>query len=141
MTVYADTSFIVSLYITDKYSADARSRVGTAPGLWFSPLHWAELSHAVAQHLFRRVMTIRESDEVHDLLSKDRISAVWRDAALPEKAYDLCAEVARVHGPRLGVRTIDTLHVACALELKAERFWTYDDRQAKLARALGLKTA
>ena len=35
--------------------------------------------------------------------------------------------------------TLDTLHVACALELGAERFWTFDARQAKLARAVGLK--
>jgi predicted nucleic acid-binding protein len=41
---------------------------------------------------------------------------------------------------RLGNRTLDTLHVASALELKAERFWTFDDRQAKLARAAGLRT-
>jgi hypothetical protein len=30
--------------------------------------------------------------------------------------------------------------VACALELKAERFWTFDRRQAKLARVAGLRT-
>jgi len=41
----------------------------------------------------------------------------------------------------LGTRTLDTLHVACALELKAERFWTFDQRQAKLAKAAGLKTS
>jgi len=45
----------------------------------------------------------------------------------------------RRYGPQLGTRTVDTLHVACALELKAERFWTFDERQAKLARARGLK--
>jgi hypothetical protein len=28
--------------------------------------------------------------------------------------------------------------VACALELRAERFWTFDERQAKLAEAVGL---
>jgi predicted nucleic acid-binding protein len=39
------------------------------------------------------------------------------------------------------VRTLDSLHVACALELKADRFWTFDERQAKLARARGLRTS
>jgi predicted nucleic acid-binding protein len=38
------------------------------------------------------------------------------------------------------VRTLDSLHVACALELKAERFWTFDDRQVRLAEAVGLDT-
>jgi hypothetical protein len=31
--------------------------------------------------------------------------------------------------------------VASALELKAERFWTFDERQKRLARTVGLKTA
>jgi predicted nucleic acid-binding protein len=35
------------------------------------------------------------------------------------------------------MRTLDTLQVAGALELKAERFWTFDGRQAKLAKAQG----
>jgi predicted nucleic acid-binding protein len=47
----------------------------------------------------------------------------------------------RRHSSRLGQRTLDTLHVAIALELNAERFWTFDERQAKLARAVGLKVA
>ena len=37
------------------------------------------------------------------------------------------------------MRILDTLHVACAIELKAERFWTFDERQRKLAKAAGLK--
>ena len=63
----------------------------------------------------------------------------WITLPLPEPAFDVCADLARRYGPKLGVRTLDSLHVACALELKAERFWTFDDRQAKLAKAEGLK--
>ena len=32
---------------------------------------------------------------------------------------------------------LDSLHVACALELRAERFWTFDDRQAGWLRRSG----
>lgn len=63
----------------------------------------------------------------------------WISVPIPENAYDLCADLARRHGPKLGMKTLDTLHIACALELKAERFWTFDERQAKLAKAQGLK--
>jgi len=59
---------------------------------------------------------------------------------MPEDAFELCADLARRYAPKFGMRTFDTLHVACALELKAERFWTFDERQAKLAKAVGLKT-
>ena len=58
---------------------------------------------------------------------------------MPEDAFELCADLARRYGPKFGFRTLDTLHVACALELKAERFWTFDERQAKLAKAQGMK--
>jgi predicted nucleic acid-binding protein len=44
-------------------------------------------------------------------------------------------------GPQLGTRTLDTLHVASALELGASEFWTFDQRQQKLAKAVGLATS
>ncbi len=72
-------------------------------------------------------------------LDKDRASGLWLEVSMPERVFDVCADLARRHGPRLGIRTLDSLHVACALELKAERFWSFDERQAKLAKAVGLK--
>ncbi len=59
---------------------------------------------------------------------------------MPEKAFETCANLAQRHVATLGGRTLDSLHVACALELKAERFWTFDERQARLAEAVGLDT-
>jgi predicted nucleic acid-binding protein len=53
----------------------------------------------------------------------------------------VCADLARRYGHRFGVRTLDTLRVACALSLKAEQFWTFDEPQAKFAKAVGLKTS
>jgi len=49
--------------------------------------------------------------------------------------------MARRHGARLGMRTLDSLHVAAALELGAKSFWTFDERQAKLAAATALQTS
>jgi predicted nucleic acid-binding protein len=63
----------------------------------------------------------------------------WISLPMPEDAFELCADLARRYGPKFGMRTLDTLHVACGLELEAERFWTFDVRQAKLAKAVGLK--
>jgi predicted nucleic acid-binding protein len=81
-----------------------------------------------------------EAQQVYRQMESDRASGPWLEVALPDHAFELCADLARRHGPKLGVRTLDTLHVACALELKAERFWTFDERQAKLAKAEGLKS-
>ena len=46
----------------------------------------------------------------------------------------------RRHGPILGVRTLNSLHTAAALELGADKFWTFKERQARLAQAVGLDT-
>jgi predicted nucleic acid-binding protein len=47
-------------------------------------------------------------------------------------------ELARKHASQMAMRTLDTLHIACALEFGAGEFWTFDERQERLARAVGL---
>jgi len=86
-------------------------------------------------------MTNSEAQQIDAEFANERKSGLWQEIAMPERAFEVCAELARHHGPKIGFRTLDSLHVACALELKAERFWTFDERQAKLAKAEGLKTS
>lgn len=140
MTVYADTSFFVSIYVEDRHSAVADQLFSSGERAWFTPLHLAEFTHAVAAQVFRHQMLAREAKRIHRELEKDRTEGIWVEAGVPEKAFHLCADLARRYGQKLGVRTLDSLHVALALELKAEQFWTFDEPQAKLARAEGLKT-
>ncbi|MFZ0137771.1 MAG: type II toxin-antitoxin system VapC family toxin [Candidatus Sulfotelmatobacter sp.] len=141
MTVYADTSFLASLYVRDPHSAAAVERMKEKPRVWFTPLLAAECSHAIAKQIFYRKISQAEADTVFDILKRDRVNNMWLETAMPEAAFHLCADLGRRYAPTFGMRTLDTLHVACALELKAERFWTFDERQAKLAKTTGLKTA
>jgi predicted nucleic acid-binding protein len=141
LTVYPDTSFLVSLYLGDTNSHLADQMLGGAKLRILTPLHRAEWFHAMAQNVLRGVISQSRADELHALLEQDTMSGVWRNVPMPESAFDVCADLARRHGSKLGMRTLDSLHVACALELKAERFWTFDERQAKLAKAQGLKTS
>ena len=139
MTTYVDTSFVVSLYVTDQHSAEARRRIAGAPPIWFTPFHRAEAAHAFAQHVFHGKASLAEMQRLIRQLDKDRASGLWLEVSMPESLFDVCADLARRHGPRLGLRTLDSLHVACALQLNAEQFWTFDERQAKLAKAVGFK--
>ena len=111
------------------------------PSLWLTPLHRVEWAHAIAQHVFQRKISARESQQVYRYFEQDRKKGLWVEVSLPEEGFETCAELARRHVARLGTRTLDSLHVASAVELRAERFWTFDERQAKLAIAEGLKTA
>jgi predicted nucleic acid-binding protein len=85
-------------------------------------------------------VTPQNAVQAHVQFVSDEAANLWRQSPLPENAFELCADLARRYGPKFGMRTLDTLHVACALGLKAERFWTFDERQAKLAKAQGMKT-
>ncbi len=141
MTAYTDTSFLVSLYVSDSKSHIADRLLQGASYFPLTPLHRAEWLHATGQNVFRGTITEVRSQELRALFERDAESGLWRDIAIPEQAFDLCADLARRYGSKIGMRTLDTLHVACAIELKAERFWTFDDRQEKLAKAAGLRTS
>jgi predicted nucleic acid-binding protein len=140
LTIYADTSFFVSLYLTDRHTAEVERRLRPRPSLWMTSLHVAEWTHAIEQHVFRKAISRSEADRLLQRFQEHRAQGLWREAPLPDRAFEVCAELAHRHAARLGVRTLDTLHVASALELKAEHFWTFDDRQAKLAASVGLRT-
>ena len=139
MSVYADSSFVVSLYLTDVHSPEARRRVQGAPPVILTSLHRAEWAHALGQHQFRGTMSAEAARRANSQLVSDEAANLWREVPLPENAFELCANLAHRYGPKLGIRTLDSLHVACALELRAERFWTFDERQGKLAKTVGLK--
>jgi predicted nucleic acid-binding protein len=140
LSIYADTSFVVSLYLPDRHSSEVERRMALRLSLWLTPLHHAEWVHAIEGHVFQKHLSRREAHQIYEDFERDRAAGVWVEVSLPDMAFDVCCELARRHAARLGNRTLDTLHVASALELKAERFWTFDDCQAKLARAAGLKT-
>jgi predicted nucleic acid-binding protein len=47
--------------------------------------------------------------------------------------------LSQTYSPTLGTRTLDVLHVACALELRMRHFLTFDHKQKQLAEAVGLR--
>ena len=59
------------------------------------------------------------------------------DLALLEEAFHT---LAHRHTARHGFRTYDILHVATALLLGCDTFWSFDAKAKKLAKLEGLKT-
>jgi predicted nucleic acid-binding protein len=98
------------------------------------------LANTVAQQLFMKKISADMAQKVLREFQHEREARFWMEVSLPEMAFDRCFQLAQQYAGRIAVGTLDTLHVASALELGAERFWTFDERQAKLARAVGLKS-
>ena len=140
MSIYADSSYVASLYVIGAHSAEARRRAALKPIVWLTPFNRAELAHAVYSQVFRGRITSTEASRAWELYEEDCIAGIWIPIDLPQRTWETSINLARSFGPTLGVRTLDSLHVACAMELSAQKFWTFDDRQAKLAEAAGLDT-
>ena len=111
------------------------------PIVWLTSINRAELAHSLHRQVFRARIDAPTAAAAWDAFEEDCQRGLWVVNDLPENVWERSINLARRHGPALGVRTLDSLHVACAMELKARRFWTFDERQAELAHTVGLNTA
>ena len=140
MTTYADSSFVVPIYAKDVHTSESLRRMSSRPFVWLTPFNRTELAHSLNRQVFRTRISAFEAQLAWAVFERDCAQGIWIPVSLPERTWETSIDLARKHGPTLGVRTLDSLHVACALELKAQRFWTFDERQARLAEAVGLDT-
>jgi predicted nucleic acid-binding protein len=140
LSIYVDSSFLVSRYIADVHSSRVDHALALKPSVWLTPFNRSELANAFYQQAFQKRLTPSEAQLAWNDFEQDSSTGIWVQVGFPLRAWATSIDLARRHGPTLGVRTLDSLHVACALELKAERFWTFDERQAGLAEAVGLDT-
>lgn len=138
MIVYPDSSFLISGYLMDRHSPTVIQRMAMQPNVLVTPFHRAEMANAIYQQVFRRTISNPQAQLAFANFEQDCAAGIWVLTDLPRTAFASCVELARRQVGILGSRTLDTLHVAAALELKADRFWTFDERQAKMAEAVGL---
>lgn len=138
--LYADSSFLVSCYIQDANAAAARAMLPNLRSPFaFTPLHWLEVRNALALGVFRQRLTALEAAKAWiDVRSDIRAGRLVR--AQPDwmttvrYSYRMAARFTEA----LGTRSLDILHVASAKELGIREFYTFDDRQKKLAVAQGM---
>ena len=138
MIGYADTSFLVSLYLPDAHSPAAWAAMKSRPHLYLTPLHELELVNAVQLAVFRRLIRGTQANSVFRNFEQDR-SSVFMLTPMPIESYARAEQLARRHTSTFGTRSLDILQVATALVLKPDVFFTFDDRQRRLASAERLR--
>jgi predicted nucleic acid-binding protein len=138
---YLETSFLVSLYTRDANSAAAAACIHEAGGPFpLTSFGEVELTNAIELRLFRREITAAEERAALADVASHLASGVFSALPTPAVMYDMARQLSRKHTAALGTRTLDILHVASALVLEAKSFYTFDRKQAQLARAAGLAT-
>ena len=121
MIGYADTSFLVSLYLPDAHSPAAWKAMKSRPYLHLTPLHELEFVNAVELAVFRKLIRRTEAKAVLRDFELDR-GSLFALAPIPAESYGRAELLARRYSSVLGTRSLDILHVAAALFLKADIF-------------------
>lgn len=139
MVIYLDTSAFLKLYVRENGSEYVQDLVTSQ----YDPLPvWdtlrAEITNAVRLKVYWGDLEPEEADRLLALFDERLTRGQY---FVPEVDRDRLMtafiDLAR-HTPQFGCRTLDILHVACALQLEPECFISFDARQRKLASHVGL---
>jgi predicted nucleic acid-binding protein len=138
--IYLDTSALLKLYIREEGSEFVQQQVAAQEfplPVW--EIQEAELVNALRLKAFWKEISSPEAVEQIELFQRRRRKGLYffpeiHRGSLMETFHRLSAET-----PHTGCRTMDILHVACALEIGASVFISFDQRQRALALDAGLK--
>ena len=138
---YVDSSALGMLYLHQPRSREMaawRGRIGgSLPVTHFGR---TEIVNAIGLGVHRGSVAQDQAARLWERLDADFVDGHLRQVdILWRAAVNRASELSRLFTPKLGTRSLDVLHVACALELKLPHFLTFDDRQRALAKAVGLK--
>lgn len=152
MKPYADTNFFSRLYLHDSAADEIQRLLDEAqtagstrlPITW---LHRIETINAFQLYVFagkqsgRARVTAEQAASAHATFQADikEGAFLWTaqiEMAALERSF---AELALRHSAKHGFRTYDLLHVASALLLECDTFWSFDPKAERLAALEGLK--
>jgi predicted nucleic acid-binding protein len=106
----------------------------------FTPFHRHELRTGLRLRVFRREITAEQRKLAFAEVESDLADEILVHTAIPwTDVFRHAEELSEQHTESLGVRSFDLMHVAMARTLEAKEFLTFDNRQASLAKAAGLR--
>ena len=141
MTLWLDTSALVSLYVPEARSARVARLVRRAgEPIPFSQLHELEFANALRLRVFRREARRKQVNSTLARVSDDLNAGILHRVAVDWPAALAKAIELADHTARIGCRSLDLLHVSAAMISASDRFVTADQRQSVIARRAGLLT-
>ena len=137
---YFDTGVLLKLYLPEPRAAEAVAQVNASSNVPpITPLHELEMRSALRQKTGRGEITQVECDALLTQMESDltsgvheRLAVVWPDV------FATAETLSTAHGVSTLCRSLDTLHVALAIEMGVTEFCTFDHRQSLMASAAGL---
>lgn len=139
MTTYVDSSALVAVYVSERFSKAARRALRAVPQVPFTQLHELEVPNAFELLVGRAVMTPEECRtirlQLHDDIENQRLVRLSLDL---DRVFADAYELSRLYTSKFLSRSLDLLHVAAARAATCTTFISADDRQLAVAKATGL---
>lgn len=153
MKVFADTNFFTNLWLDLPFTEEAAALLGrlreergflpitrllrmeftnALQRLVYETRHGSQSLRATPETVLVARALFAEELDAEDLLRWQSVP----EERLEQTFEDLCYR----YTPEEGFRTYDVLHVATALLLNCDSFWTFDIKARKLAKLVGLQT-
>lgn len=138
--IYLDTSALIKLYLLERGSEEVHRLVsGQDEPLPVWELQEMELANALRLKAFRREITAKEVEGQLALFAQRKERGFYYFPDLDRGGlFEAFMSLSAAHTPKLGCRTLDILHVACARLLGSDLFVTADAKQHELAKKAGV---
>ena len=140
MSAYADTSFLLSYFGQDAKTLLAHEYVSgwtEPPRIAWTP--FGEFRNAARALVFSGKLDLAGLAAIEARVREDLRGDILTRRTLPAVSHYRTAEtISAAHTIRLGVRTLDLLHIAAAQTLEARKFLSFDLRQREFAVRCGL---
>ena|SRR5258708_8608119 len=143
MRAYADSSFIVSLYLPEPERTERAvaymNRYKEA--LPFTTQHRLEVRNAVRLLVWSKRITVTDRSRAFREIEDDLEAAVFliHVGLNYTNTYRSAERIGAAHNEGIGCRSADLFHVAAAIEFGLNDFLSFDDKQRQIAGAVGLK--
>lgn len=137
--LYLDTSALLKLYIHEQGSEAVQLRVIAQDlplPIW--EMQEAELVNALRLKVFWKEITMEQATSQIELFHGRRKRGQYFFPEIQRSQLMKTFAQLSQETPKNGCRTMDIFHVACALEIAATEFLTFDKRQRQLAIHAGL---
>jgi predicted nucleic acid-binding protein len=137
--IYLDSSFVFSVQVRDANTVAAVALLQSErETLALTRLCEVEFVNALSLRLFRKEISESQAQASVADLEKNLSRGIYQLLPFPDSAFARAKALALTLTPTIGVRAVDLLHVAAALELGVDALYTFDQKQHRTAKAAGL---
>ena len=137
-SVFVDTSALVKFYYPEIGSEKVESQILNADKVYLCQLTPTELASALMKKVKDKTLDRVRQETIWNAFLDDLGSLQVELVPLTQRHSEKATQMIRAHGHKEGIRTLDSLQLVAALEVKEAKFLSSDKSLVALAAKIGL---